>query len=151
MMKIKVTVAGRTFEVEVGDLKARPVIAWVDGERYEVWLADDRQPTGAHDERLGKEALPPLPKREEARRLAVNGGATDSARRAEGAVLAPIPGVIVSIAVQPGQAVTVGQELCVLEAMKMKNVIRAPRAGVIAAVRVVVGQTVKHKDVLMEY
>ncbi len=83
--------------------------------------------------------------------MAVNGGTTDSARQAEGAVRAPIPGVIVSVAVQPGQAVTVGQELCVLEAMKMKNVIRAPRAGVIAAVRVAVGQTVKHKDVLVEY
>jgi biotin carboxyl carrier protein len=45
----------------------------------------------------------------------------------------------------------VGDELCTLEAMKMKNVIRAPRAGTIASVKVAVGQHVKHHDVLVEY
>ncbi len=66
-------------------------------------------------------------------------------------VRAPIPGVIVSVAVQPGATVSVGQELCMLEAMKMKNIIRATRSGQIAAVHVSVGQAVKHHDVLMEY
>jgi biotin carboxyl carrier protein len=66
-------------------------------------------------------------------------------------VRAPIPGVIVALSVQPGVAVTFGQELCVLEAMKMENMIRAPRAGTIAAVRVTVGQHVKRQDVLVEY
>jgi propionyl-CoA carboxylase alpha chain len=67
------------------------------------------------------------------------------------AVLAPIPGVIVSIAVEPGAEVEQGQELCILEAMKMKNVIRSPRAGQIAAIKVSAGQHVKHHDLLMEF
>jgi biotin carboxyl carrier protein len=67
------------------------------------------------------------------------------------AVRAPIPGVIVSIGVQPGDEVTAGQELCVLEAMKMNNAIRASRAGQVATVYVSVGQHVKHHEVLIEY
>jgi biotin carboxyl carrier protein len=66
-------------------------------------------------------------------------------------VLAPIPGVILSIAVKPGDAVVFGQELCVLEAMKMKNQIRANRAGKIAELRVAPGEQVRHSQVLFEY
>jgi glutaconyl-CoA/methylmalonyl-CoA decarboxylase subunit gamma len=53
--------------------------------------------------------------------------------------------------VSPGDEVEVGGELCILEAMKMKNAIRATRAGQIAAVHVSTGQHVKHNDPLVEY
>lgn len=143
-MKIKVTVEGHTFDVEVGDLNAEPVIATVDGERFEVWLANGLQVKDSQVAGLQLDGSAPA---NSAPNLQPSNVPTAGAQ----AVLAPIPGVIVSIAVQPGQAVRAGQELCVLEAMKMKNVIRAPRDGVIAAVRVTAGQTVRHKDVLMEY
>ena len=71
-----------------------------------------------------------------------------SARKA---IYAPIPGVIDSVAVGPGDVVSMGQEVCVLEAMKMKNIIRAPRAGQVAVVHVSAGQHVKHNDLLLEY
>jgi biotin carboxyl carrier protein len=143
-MKIKVTVEDKSFEVEVGSLKAEPVIAVVDGERFEVWPEHGLEAKGWRVEGSASAngAANPQPANPQSANLPASNGQ---------AMLAPIPGVIVSLAVQPGQAVTAGQELCVLEAMKMKNVIRAPRAGVIAAVRVTVGQTVKHKDVLVEY
>jgi biotin carboxyl carrier protein len=67
------------------------------------------------------------------------------------AVLAPIPGVIISVGIKEGEAVATGQELCVLEAMKMKNSIRAKRAGKICAVRVTPGEQVRHSQVLMEF
>jgi biotin carboxyl carrier protein len=67
------------------------------------------------------------------------------------AVYAPIPGVIIAVSVEPGVKVEVGQEICILEAMKMKNIIRAPRDGEIAAVRVTAGQHVKHHDLLVEF
>lgn len=57
-------------------------------------------------------------------------------RDASREVAAPMPGLIVSVAVAPGQEVEAGQELLVLEAMKMENVLRAERAGVVAEVRV---------------
>ena len=66
-------------------------------------------------------------------------------------VRAPIPGVIVAIAVKPGAKVQIGDELCALEAMKMRNAIRATRAGQIAAVHVTVGQHVKHQELLVEF
>lgn len=66
-------------------------------------------------------------------------------------VLAPLPGVIVAIHVKPGTEVAHGQELCIIEAMKMKNVIRATRSGTIAAINVTLNQHVKHHDVLMEF
>lgn len=143
-MKIKVAVEGHTFDVEVGDLNAEPVIAIVDGERFEVWLkngvpAQSSQVAGSQVEGSAPANSAP--------NLQPSNVPTASGR----AVLAPIPGVIVSVAVQPGQAVRAGQELCVLEAMKMNNVIRAPRDGVIAAVHISGGQTVRHKDVLVEY
>jgi biotin carboxyl carrier protein len=66
-------------------------------------------------------------------------------------VRAPIPGVIVSIAVQPPCEVAVGQELCVLEAMKMRNSIRATRSGEIIKVNITPGQQVRHNEMLMEF
>lgn len=125
-MKVRVRVGERVLEVEVGDLQARPIVATVDGQRFEVW------PEGAA---VAAAQIAPSPTGENGDRI----------------VRAPIPGVIVSIAVQPGEAVIPGQELCVLEAMKMKNVIRAGRSGQIAAVHAASGQHVAHHEPLLEY
>jgi biotin carboxyl carrier protein len=61
-----------------------------------------------------------------------------------------IPGRIVAVAVAPGDTVVPGQQLLVIEAMKMQNELRAPRAGVIARVVVGPGQTVDLGDLLVE-
>ncbi|HLZ82021.1 MAG TPA: biotin carboxylase N-terminal domain-containing protein [Caulobacteraceae bacterium] len=60
----------------------------------------------------------------------------------DGAVLTPMPGRIVSVAVAPGQAVTAGQTLVVLEAMKMEHALTAPAEGRVKEVRVAVGDQV---------
>ncbi|KAJ2712219.1 hypothetical protein H4R19_002870, partial [Coemansia spiralis] len=65
-------------------------------------------------------------------------------------VLAPMPGTIVSVAVAPGDVVAEGAEVAVVEAMKMQNVLRAPRAGVVKAVHVQTGATVSGDDILVE-
>jgi biotin carboxyl carrier protein len=72
-------------------------------------------------------------------------------RRGPRAVSAPLPGVVIAVPAQLGQQIVAGQELCVLEAMKMLNTVRAQRAGQIAAVHVTVGQHVQYNDVLFEY
>jgi biotin carboxyl carrier protein len=66
-------------------------------------------------------------------------------------VIAPMPGNIMDIRVGVGDHVSYKQELCNLEAMKMKNSIRSPRDGVIAAVKVREGQTVAYGDVLFVF
>ncbi len=58
------------------------------------------------------------------------------------AVLAPMPGLVQTVVVAPGDAVTEGQRMVVLEAMKMEHVLRAPRDGVVAEVTVKAGDQV---------
>ncbi len=64
---------------------------------------------------------------------------------------APMPGLVVRVEVQPGQAVVEGQGVVVLEAMKMENELRASAAATVAAVRVAPGAAVEKGDVLVEY
>ena len=65
------------------------------------------------------------------------------------AVPAPLTGTVVSVAVTPGQAVGPGDELLVLEAMKMEHEVRAQAAGQVAEVRVAAGDTVPAGAVLV--
>lgn len=146
-MKYTVKIGERAFTVEIGDLDDRPIHVLVDGEPLEVWPepATERETDKRTKTETAQPSAAPVPARAETPPSAA------LQAPASNAVLAPIPGVIVAIAVQAGDQVEAGQELCVLEAMKMKSPIRAPRAGRIAAVRVATGQQVKHKDVLVEY
>ncbi len=68
-----------------------------------------------------------------------------------GTLLAPLPGTVKSVAVRPGQPVAAGDELLVIEAMKMDNVIRAPREGVVADIYVVENQRIAHGEPLLSY
>jgi biotin carboxyl carrier protein len=78
-------------------------------------------------------ALPPTPH--------INGFRPD--------LVAPMPGTILDIHVQPGERVTRGQKLMTLEAMKMKNAIKSPYDAVVAQVLVQPGQNVRYGDVLI--
>lgn len=66
-------------------------------------------------------------------------------------LLCPMPGVIVSILVQPGQEVQDGQALAVVEAMKMENTLRAEKKGVIAKVNAAAGDNLAVDAVIMEF
>jgi propionyl-CoA carboxylase alpha chain len=66
-------------------------------------------------------------------------------------VLSPMPGLVVSVEVSAGEEVKAGQTLCVVEAMKMQNIIRAERDGVIGVLSARAGETVAADDVLAEF
>lgn len=136
-MKLRVKVDTQTFDVEVGDLKERPVLVTVEGDCFEVWPEEAATLTAPAV--VQAQAAPAA--------AAVPAQAVDKAK----SVLAPIPGVILSVLVKPGDSVVFGQDLCVLEAMKMKNQIRANRAGTVAVVHVSPGEQVRHSQVLLEY
>jgi pyruvate carboxylase subunit B len=62
-----------------------------------------------------------------------------------------MPGLVVRVSVEPGQAVESGAGVLVLEAMKMENELRATSAGIVRAVRVQPGQAVERGQVLVEF
>jgi len=72
-----------------------------------------------------------------------------SGRSGTGHVVAPMPGRVVSVLVEPGDEVAERQAVVVLEAMKMQNEVRAPRAGVVTDVRVQQGSAVDAGAVLV--
>ena len=130
-----VTVNGRTMRVDVGEAVedgARPVN--VDGK---VWQAE-----------LAGAAATPGPGPE---RPAAAPAATERRRATRGAVTAQMAGRVLRIDVQPGDTVESGALLLVLEAMKMENEVRAPRAGVIKSVPVAVGDRVSNGDPLVVF
>lgn len=140
-MMIKVVIDGQTYQVNVEDIHARPVIAVIDGESYEVWPETEvsapasASATAAPEQVVARESAP-------AQTQSAGGGNN---------LTAPLPGVIVAISVKSGDKVTKGQELCTLEAMKMKNAIRSGRDGVIGSIEVAVGDQVGHGQVLMTF
>jgi biotin carboxyl carrier protein len=133
--KITIEFDGKQYQVEIKPTGPDTLEVIVDGQAHQVSLKQD------------------LVQPESKATTPVQAGATASAQRPQtapqptagqsGLIGAPMPGDIASITVKAGQEVAVGQELLVLEAMKMKNVIRSPQAGTVASVEVSVGQSVK--------
>lgn len=76
-------------------------------------------------------------------------GSADAGSSGPTKVHAIIPGVVVSVSVAPGDPVTAGQQLLVVEAMKMQNELRAPRDGTVEKVAVGAGSTIEVGDLLL--
>ena len=121
-MKYKVTLNGRTYEVEVEAGKAMLLNEYEAIAPAPVAAAPVAAPATAP----AAAAAPAAP--------AVTGAGE--------AVNAPMPGNILKVNVQNGQAVKAGQVLVVLEAMKMENEIMAPKDGTVTQVLVSKGSTV---------
>jgi acetyl/propionyl-CoA carboxylase alpha subunit len=64
---------------------------------------------------------------------------------------APMPGLIVDIRVEPGQAVQKGDPLLVLEAMKMENILKAPTDGTVGSIKVQLRDNVQKGQVLVQF
>jgi propionyl-CoA carboxylase alpha chain len=66
-------------------------------------------------------------------------------------LLCPMPGLIVKIDVEEGQEVQEGQALCTVEAMKMENILRAEKKGVVSKINAGPGDSLRVDDVIMEF
>jgi biotin carboxyl carrier protein len=153
-----------------------PDRAALGGETFAVelkWIARDRaslEPEGVRVQFLAPTGAGPLPAGIVRREVLVEGWRVvvevEPAARAElrerasradpaGArgvaseVHAMIPGRVLSIAVAVGDAVEAGQAVMIIEAMKMQNELRVPRAGVVSRIVVAPGGTVELGDLLM--
>ena len=129
IMKYKVTLNGRTYEVEVEAGKAMLL------DEYEA-IAPAAPAAAAP---VAAPAAAP----------AAAAPAAPAVTGAGEAVSAPMPGTILKVNVQTGKAVKEGDVLCVLEAMKMENEIMAPKSGTVTQVLVQKGSSVSTGDALV--
>jgi biotin carboxyl carrier protein len=146
----RLTVNDKTYDVEVGDLSQSPVDVRVDGEKFRVTLEGaapelDRGPVPVMSMAHNPIAPPPpapLPK-------AKGPSAPPSG---DGKILtAPMPGVVLAVRVKAGDKVKRGEEVCLLESMKMELNILASADGVVKKVCVSQGQNVAHGAILVEF
>ena len=142
MKGYRITLDGQTFEVEIlSDPREKEVQVRVDGETLMVGVAPLQEVpaavSAAGPSRPAIEPPDPGPQRE-----MVSSGNT---------LTAPLPGTVIQVAVRPGQSVGTGDELLVIEAMKMNNRIRSPRSGTVGDVLVQVGEQVSHGAPLLSW
>ncbi len=165
MRRYTLRIRDREFDLDVQEIDADRFEVIVGGEAYDVTLTGDEElpdatitpamspgraagvraavlPSPAVARPAGEAA--PAPRAAIAPRKAAGGGGT-------GALNAPMPGVILDVAVAVGDTVERGQPIATLEAMKMNNIIKAPRAGTIAEVCVAAGQAVGHGDPIVRF
>ncbi len=162
-MKYFVTIDGRERVVEVnGDqvaLDGATVSARLDpvpGTSLRQLVLDGRPITltvesmGPGRWRVGRAGLAPEVEVLDERLRHIRSLTGNGARKGGSGVLkAPMPGLVVRVEVEPGQQVTAGAPLVVLEAMKMENQLAAPAAGTVTEVRVRPGATVEKGAVLV--
>jgi acetyl-CoA/propionyl-CoA carboxylase biotin carboxyl carrier protein len=129
----------------------RNVDVEVDGRRYQVrlWVPDVAPvtalggPGASAGPGVGGSRAPARP------RAGVGGGVGHGGAAGSGNVTVPMQGTVVKILVAVGDAVEVGQTVCVLEAMKMENNVAAERSGTVAEIKVRPGATVAAGDTVM--
>lgn len=78
-------------------------------------------------------------------------GLSESKRNEAAELRAPMPGLVLAVEVEPGQSVSAGDALLVLEAMKMENELRAPASGVVKNIHISIGDAVSKNDLLIEF
>ena len=142
MTTIRVRIGEQWFTVEVGDLTQSPVQVTVDGETFEVEVESDAGPTPPRRGRpAGGLTVPDAPSSQQSSSVAP---VDDDILRS------PMPGRVMSILVRPGDAVSAGDEVCVVEAMKMEQSILAHRDGIVKTVFVQPLDSVNANDPLVE-
>ena len=146
---LKVKVGSKWYTVEVEDLSTVPIMVLVDGEPVEVDIDPPRgvaRASGQHD--ASAEAIGTVRQAEETAAPTSQAGSTTG--EVSHTIRAPMPGVIISIGHAIGDHIAVGDEACVLEAMKMQQSIRSDGAGTVARILVQPGQQVRGSEALIE-
>jgi propionyl-CoA carboxylase alpha chain len=154
---VEVRVDGATYEVTIGAQSRRIEFAsrlasirvegTVDGAPFRAQV--ERVGTGLRDSQYGAriDVRVLTPRAAELRALMPFKPPPDLSRF----LLSPMPGLLVNVAVRPGQAVRAGERLAVIEAMKMENVVVAAQDGVVARIVASPGDSVAVDEVILEF
>jgi glutaconyl-CoA/methylmalonyl-CoA decarboxylase subunit gamma len=140
-MKYHIKVGEQTFEVEIEDINKRPIIARVDGQEFEV------SPQNGTKAAVSPVSVPAAADKPQP----VTPSVAASASLSGNTMVSPLPGTIVEVFVKAGETVEAGTTILIIEAMKMKNNLRSVRSGKVAQILVSAGQTVAHKQALVEF
>jgi biotin carboxyl carrier protein len=144
LRRLEVIVDGTPHTVEIEDPGVSPMTVRVNGRTFRVEVREGEEVVAGPEPSAPRPAAaPPGPAAAPSESPVAAG---DSHQ-----VIAPMPGTILEVLVAPGDHVSYRQDLCILEAMKMKNAIRSPKDGVIAEVRVQPNQTVAYGDILFTF
>lgn len=141
---LKVRIGDSRYEVQVPDLGSDPLEVLVDGVPVTVDLTvvAVREPPEPAPEQELNDVDVPVEQEEPAQQ--------ESATPPSRAFRTPMPGVILSVLVKTGDQVVTGDEICVLEAMKMHQILRADWSGIIKTVHVQEGQQVLDGDIIAD-
>jgi biotin carboxyl carrier protein len=145
----RVTVDGVELAADLKLVEGRHLYSLLlDNASYEVVLDPEVQGRNQYDVLAGGVRYQVKVQDERSRRLSL---VDRRLRTPDGELIikAPIPGLITRLPVEPGQTLAEGETLVILEAMKMGNELRSPRAGVVHDVRVKLGDQVALGQVLV--
>ena len=138
MKEYKYTINGNKYEVAIGDIVDNIATLTVNGEEFKVEM--EREPEPEKKKPVVRQASAESATDEPAAGAVVNKA---------NAIKAPLPGVITDILVEVGQEVQAGDNVIVLEAMKMANNLQAEKAGKVTAICVKIGESVMEDDALV--
>ncbi len=141
-----VSINGRVLEMDFESVSGQPVFSLIiDGKSFECYVYE----TDEELQVLMRGRLYHLTvedEREKRLRAAAGSGVVESG---EYNMKAPMPGLVVSIAIREGDKVEKGQVLVILESMKMQNELKSPKAGTVSRIRVKQGETVEQRQTLL--
>lgn len=141
---------GEEKDLDVQSVNAHSLQVLYQGKSYMVHVEGQDAAEGTVSLRInGKKAEVMLTS--ELQRLLKKMGLSNMAGNKVSNIKAPMPGLIHSIAVQPGDKVAKGETLLILEAMKMENVIKSPADVEVKKISIEQGQTVDKGQVMMEF
>ncbi|HLC02429.1 MAG TPA: biotin/lipoyl-containing protein [Anaerolineales bacterium] len=142
----EITVGGRRLQVDFQSVAGQPVYSLIlDGQSYEAYVYPSDQ--GLDVLLLGQ--LYHIAVEDERQRRLRQASGMQISPSGELHLKAPMPGLIVAIPVIEGQQVNQGQDLVILESMKMQNELKAPREGTVTRVRVKPGDSVEQNQILV--
>ena len=133
MKEYKFKINGKEFEVTVDSTEANTAEVTVNGASYKVEMENQPEPVAA---------VPASVRTEPAEKAGASAKPASAPAGDGKPVTSPLPGVIVEISVKEGDAVSAGQKVAVLEAMKMENEIAADKAGTVTIIHVAKGDSV---------
>ena len=142
----RIAIDGQVYQIDFNPVSDQPVYSLIiDGKSYEafVYPADSSWQVLLY----GNQYAAQVEDEREKRLRAASGGKIDPG--AEFHLKAPMPGLVIAIAVNEGQAVKQGDLLIILESMKMQNELKSPRDGTITRLRVAAGESVEQRQTLL--